>query len=108
DAGHVVTSRITGRAAGADDRTVRQHDLQPEDVIDGDAVLQRVWPAGVSRAVAADGARRLARRVRRKMVTLRLHELRQLQVDDALAVADVDLMAFLHAPQREDHAAAAR
>ena len=80
-------------------------------MVDRHAVFQRVRPAGVGRAVAADRTRRLARRVRREVIALCLHEFRQLQIDDAgindgVAVTVVDLMNALHSRQRDHDAAA--
>ena len=63
DAGQVVAGIVLGRAAGVDDAAVGQHQLDAEDVVDRDAVLERVRAAGVGGDVAADGAGPLARRV---------------------------------------------
>ena len=55
-----------------DDAAVGQDDLDAEDVVDGDAVLERVRPAGVGGDVAADGAGALAGRVGGVVVAVRL------------------------------------
>ena len=65
DAGQVVAGRVARLAAEPHDLAVGQHDLEPEHVIRGDAVLQAVRPAGVLGDVAADRARLLARRIGR-------------------------------------------
>ena len=52
-------------AAGAQDFATGQHDLQPEDVITGDAVLQTARTAGVGGDVATDGAILQRGRIRR-------------------------------------------
>ena len=72
DAGQIVAGVVLGRAAGAHDPAIGQHELDAEDVIDGDAVLERVRPAGVGGHVAADGAGALARRVGGEVVAVRL------------------------------------
>src|SRR5262249_54048345 len=63
DAGQVVAGVVLGRAAGLDDLAVGQDDLHAQDVVDRDAVLEGVRPAGVGGDVAADGTRPLAGRV---------------------------------------------
>ena len=62
-AGQVEPGRIFGRAADLHDAAVGQHGLDAQHVIDGDAVLERVRPAGVGGHVAADRAGPLARRI---------------------------------------------
>ena len=62
-AGQVVAGVVLLGAAGLDDRAVGQDQLDPPDVVDRHAVLQRVRPARVGRHVAADRAGPLARRV---------------------------------------------
>ena len=96
-----------------DDAAVGQDELDAEDVVDGDAVLERVRPAGVGGDVAADGAGALARRVRGEVPAVRLEVVRQPEVDDArlddgVAVAVIDFEDALHARQRDHHAAADR
>ena len=63
DAGQVVAGVVLGRPADVDDAAVGQDEFDAEDVVDGDAVLERVRPAGVGGDVAADGAGPLAGRV---------------------------------------------
>ena len=72
DAGQIVAGIVFGRPAGLHDPAIGQHQLDAEDVIDGDAVFERVRPAGVGRHVAADGAGALAGRIGRKVIALRL------------------------------------
>ena len=111
DAGQVVAGVVLRRPADLDDLAVGQHELQTEDVVDRDAVLQRVRPAGVGGDVAADGAGPLARRVGGVVVARRLQVIGQPDVDDArldhgVAVAEVDFEDPLH-PRQGDHDAAA-
>ena len=93
------------------DAAIGQDELHAEDVIDGDAVLERVRPAGVGGDVAADGAGPLARRVGGEVVAVRLQVIGQPEVDDArlddgVAIAIVDFEDALH-PRQGDHDAAA-
>src|SRR5205823_10163208 len=111
DASQVVTGRIFHRAAGLDHLAVGQDELQAQDVVDGDAVLERVRPAGVGRDVAADGAGALAGGVRGEVPAVRLQVVGQPEVDDArlddgVAVAVVHLQDALHARQADHDAAA--
>ncbi len=55
--------RVERLAAELDDLAVGQNDLEPRDVVDGEAVLEAVRAAGVLRHVAADRADLLARRI---------------------------------------------
>ncbi len=59
-AGEIVAGQIRRIAAGRHGRSIRQHGFDAQHVIGGDAVRQRVRPAGVLRHVAADGAGLLA------------------------------------------------
>src|SRR5205807_1704738 len=59
--------------AEPDDLAVRQHYFEAENMVGRDAVFQRVWSAGVGGHVAADGAGRLAGRVRREEQAPRLY-----------------------------------
>ena len=106
----VVTGPIGELGPGVDHRSVREHHLEPEHVIGGHAVGQRVRPAGVFRHVAADGASLLARRVGDKIVAVVGDGERQVQVHDAgldsrAFVLDVDFNNLLHARERHDDAA---
>ena len=60
----VVAGPLLHRATECDDLAVGKHELDAEDVVGGDAVLERVRTAGVLGDVAPDGTRGLARRVR--------------------------------------------
>jgi hypothetical protein len=60
EAGQVVAGVVERFATRLHDLAVRQHELQPERVVGGDAVPQRVRPAGVLADVPANGARLLA------------------------------------------------
>src|SRR5947207_3293356 len=100
----------TSRAAEPHDHAVRHHDFEAEDVVRGDAVLQRVRPAGVVRDVAADRARLLARGIGRVVVALRADLPREVQVheaglDDGDLVVLVDLEDAIHPHERDDDAA---
>ena len=111
DAGQIVAGIVLRRAAGAHDPAIGQHQFDAEDVIDGDAVFERVRPAGVGGDVAADGAGPLARRIRGEMVAVRLQVIGQPEIDDArfddgVAIAIVDFEDPLH-PRQGDHDAAA-
>ena len=93
DAGQVVARVVFGRPARTHDPAVGQHEFDAEDVVDGDAVFERVRAAGVGGDVAADGAGPLARRVRSVVVAVRLEVVGQPHVDDArlddgVAIAD--------------------
>ena len=83
DAGQVVAGIVLGRAAGLDDPAIGQHEFEAEDVIDGDAVLERVRAAGIGGDVAADGAGPLARRIGGEVVAVRLEVVGEPEVDDA-------------------------
>jgi hypothetical protein len=96
DADEVVARRVGRRVAQHRDGAVGQDDLQRQDVVGGDAVLERVGAAGVLGDVAADGARVLARGVGRVVKPVGRDGLRKMHVDDArlhpgLAVEHVDL-----------------
>ena len=62
-ADQIEPGRIFGGTAESDDLALGRDDLEAEDVVDGDAVLERVRAAGVGGHVAADGAGALARRI---------------------------------------------
>src|SRR3989454_10874013 len=55
--------------------------LEPQDVVGGDAVLETVRPAGVGRHVAADGRDHLARGIGREEPSPLLHRAREPEVD---------------------------
>ena len=85
---------------------VGQHDPEPGDVVDGEAVLQAVRAAGVLGHVAADRAHLLARRVRRVEEAVRRDSARDVEVrdtgldDDALG-RQVELEDAVHARDRD-------
>src|SRR5262249_17361646 len=86
-------------------------DLEAEDMVDGDAVLEGVGPAGVGGDVAADGAGALAGGVGGEVPAVGFEVVGEPEVDDAglddgEAVAVIDLEDALHAGQGDDHAAA--
>ena len=95
------------------DRAVAQHGLHAENVVDGHAVLERVWAAGVGGHVAADRAGALARRIGGEVVTGAGQGLREPQVgharlDHGHPVAEVDLEDLVHAGEHDHHAAGQR
>ncbi len=65
EADQVIAGGIESAAADLDDLALHGHQLQPENVVGGDAILQAMGAAGVHRDIAGDGAGELARRVRR-------------------------------------------
>ena len=96
-AGHVL-DRPT---AGPDDAAVREHDLEAEDGVAGDAVLHAAQAAGVLGQVAADGADLEAGRVRgieQAMLRSRTSEVGvdDAGLDDRRQVAGVDLEDAIH------------
>jgi hypothetical protein len=110
-AGEVVPPAVLARPAGGDDAAVRQHQLDAEDVVDGDAVLEGVRAAAVRGDVPAEGAGALAGRVRGVVVAERLEGVREPHVhhprlDDGVPVADVHFEDPLH-PRQADHDPAA-
>jgi len=60
----IVTGEVFGRPAEVDDGAVREHHLQPQDVIGRHAVFEGMRPAGIGSHVSPDGAGCLAGRVR--------------------------------------------
>ena len=109
--GQIVAGRVVGRSAEFDDRTVGQHDLDAQHVVDRHAVFERVRPAGVRGDVAADRAGPLARRIGSVVIAGPLELLREVHVDqarldDGVAIAEIDLENPLHPRERDHHAAA--
>src|SRR5207247_9407886 len=72
DTGQVVAEALARLAAEPHDLAVRHDDLEPQDVIRGHAVLERVRAAGVVGDVAADRAGLLTGRVGRGVLPARL------------------------------------
>ena len=94
-ADQVEAGRIFGRAAEADDLALGRDDFEAEDVVDGDAVFERVRPAGVGADVAADRAGALAGGVGGVVVAGAGEVAIERGVDDAglddrVAVAEID------------------
>ena len=92
---------------------VGQHHFDAEHVVDRDAVLERVRPAGVGRHVAADRAGPLARRIGGVVIAGALEgvgepDVDHARLDDGVAVAEVDLEDLLHPREHDHHAAADR
>ena len=110
---HVGTRRIGERAANLHEIAVRQHRLDGEDVMHGEAVLQTVRAAGVLGDVAADRAHLLTRRIGRVVVPERRDLPRDLQIGDARfhrdsPVGDVDVEHAIQLGEADDHAAGHR
>jgi hypothetical protein len=110
----VVAGDVLHRAAaGADRRPVRQHDLEREDVVAGDAVLQAARAPGVLRDVPADRAlletRRIGRVEEPALLDLGLQpRVDHAGLDDRDAVDLVDLEDPVHPRDAEDDAARQR
>ena len=113
-AGQVVAGRVLGRRRRtATTRRRAARASTPSDVVDGDAVLERVRPAGVRGHVAADRAGPLARRVGGVVIAAALSwrwsgQVDDARLDDGVAVAGVDFEDPLHAREGDHHAAADR
>src|SRR5262249_46320328 len=113
NAGEIVSRRIRHAAAEPNDLAAGEHDLDPEYVIDGDAVGERVRAAGIVRDVAADRARRLAARIGRVEKPVLGDRLRDFQIDDAGlddgdAIFEIDFEDAVEARERQDDAAFGR
>ena len=83
EAHEVGAPRLAVRGAEPGERAVGQDDLELDDVIGGDAGLEAVRAAGVLGDVAADGARRLARRIGHVLQAERQDGVGEPGVDDA-------------------------
>ena len=79
----IVTRGIGHFAAEPNNDAVVEHGFDTENVIGGDAVSERVRPAGIVRHVAADGTRRLTAGVRCIEKTVFGDSFRHVQVDHA-------------------------
>src|SRR5262249_41349908 len=107
DTGQVVAGIVLRRSAGFDDAAVGQDEGDAEDVVDSNAVLERVRPTGVGGDVAADGAGALAGRVRGEVVAVRLEVVGDPQVADprlnnGLALPILSLEEPFHPHQGDD------
>ena len=79
----IVAIRFAIRVAEMHDLAVRENGRDGADVVERDAVLEAVRPACILRDVSTDRARRLARRVRCVVKTVRRGGARERHVDDA-------------------------
>ena len=103
----VVAGRVELRAAERDDLAVGEHDLQPADVVGGEAVLEAVRAAGVLGDVAADRADDLARVGRVEEVRPdrgRDRDVRHARLDADPPVVEVDLEDAGQPRQHDQHA----
>jgi hypothetical protein len=106
----IVAIGFGSLAAEVHDLAAGQHHFDSRHMIDGDAVQQRVRPAGILRNVAADGASFLAGRIGREVQPEMRDMFRQLQVDDArlhhgARVLHIDLEDAVHARECNDETA---
>lgn len=92
--------------AGAQERSVRQHHLESEDVIARHSVAQRVRTARVLRHIAPERASALAGGIRRVTQSVRRRGSSEMRVDHARlhhrhAVLRVELQDAIHAREAE-------
>ena len=109
----IVARRVRRFAAGGHDGAVGQHDLEAQHMIGGDAVGQRVRPAGVLRDVAADRAGALAGRIGRVEITVRctasvISRLTTPGLHHRALVFQIDLEDPVHAREADHDAALTR
>ena len=112
-ADQVGPRRILGRPADLHDLAVGRDQLHAQHVVDRDAILERVRPAGIRGHVAADRARPLARRIgrvvkagaRQVLVQRRVHDAR---LDHGVAIAQIHFQNVAHPREHDHHAAAHR
>ena len=109
DATVIVARILPRRPAQPHHRPVAQDPFKPQDVVRGHAVGEAVRAARVLRHVSADGARLLARGVRRVPQAVGGRRLRDVQVDHAgvdqgRLARSVDLMDAAHPGQRQQQA----
>src|SRR5207249_9306323 len=110
DARQVVARAVGDLPAEPHDLARARDQLEPQDVVSGDAVLETVRPAGVGRHVAADGRDHLARGIGREEPSPLLHRAREPEVDQPRldrrrAVREVDLDDPGHPVQSDHHPA---
>ena len=104
----IVALHLSVRIAQRDDLSAGQQCRDREHVVERDPVLETVGPARVFGYVAADGARRLARRVGRVVQPVRRRGARQAEVhdarlDDRAAVLGIDRDDVAQAMEAEQH-----
>ena len=105
----VVAADDTGAVAEPGQLAGRRDDLEPEHVVDGEAVLETVGAAGVLRDVPADGADDLRRRVGRVEQPVRPdglghREVGHARLDDRPAGDRVDFEDAAHPGHDDQHA----
>ena len=111
--GEIVARRIQFLAAGGINLAIRRYEFQAQHVVGGDAVGERVRPAGVLRHVAANGAGALAGRIGRVEILPALRGQRQIEIhharlDHGALVGVIDFENPVHARETDDDAAGAR
>lgn len=109
--GEIVPGGVFAGTAELDQLTIRQDDLDPEDMIDSDAVLERVRSPGVRRHIAADRTGPLRGGVGGVMISGPFEPLREVNIHhtglhDRVPVAEIDLFDLPHAGQADHHTAA--
>ena len=113
EAEQIGARRVGERAAQLDQLAVGQHRLDPEHVMNGEAVLEAMRAAGVLGDVAADRAHLLARRIRRVVVAERRDPPGDVEIGDARLhrhplVRDVDIEDAVEAGQGDHEPAGDR
>ncbi len=105
----IVARMVVRLAAHRQDLPRTGDDLEPQHVVDRDAVLEAVRAAGVGGGVAADGGDHLAGGIGCEVVAVLARGLREPQVDEprldsGAAAGKVELEDSVHPGQRDHHA----
>ena len=104
----VEAGNVFDRPAELHDRSVGHHHLDPQHVVDGDAVFERVRPPRIGGEIAPNGAGPLTAGVGSVMIPRPLEVLREMHVDQpgfdhGEAVAHVHFENSPHAGQGDHH-----
>src|SRR5258708_2711970 len=110
DACYIIARGVEGGATHLDELTIGEHQLQAENVVDGEAIFEAMGTTRVLSHVAADGADRLARRIRRIKVAVGCDSLRHPCIDDSRLhdhplVEEIHSENLIHACDWDQHAA---
>jgi len=102
----IISRSIERLVSEVQQRAVRHHHFEAENVRSSKAVLQTVRAAGIFRDVPADAADRLGGRVRRVKISLRFNAGRHVEVDDArfhhnAGIRQVHFKDAIHARQAD-------